>query len=139
MVDSYQPLFFQPDFNLPYVCTMQYNSIISVILKYLKYLAIDRTILMKGSLPTCSLPYYFETIIPNEKCTKIIHYSLNKTNVIPTSISKWNNELSLFRPTNPCVHDVFRICFKTTADSSVQWLQYRILHRIFPVHFYLKK
>ena len=56
---------FQQNFNLSYVCTMQYNSIISVISKYLKYLAVDRTTPMKGSQPTCSLPYYFETIIPN--------------------------------------------------------------------------
>ena len=74
---------------------MQYSGIISVISKYLKYLAVDRTTLMKGSLPTCSLPYYFETIILNEKCTKRICDSLN-TDVIPNSISKWNAELSVF-------------------------------------------
>ena len=43
---------------------------------------------MKGSLPNSSLPYHFETIIQNEKCTKLIYDSLNKTNVIPTSLSK---------------------------------------------------
>ena len=35
--------------------------------------------------------------------------------------------------------DVFKICFKTSNDSSVQWLQYRIIHRILPVSYYLKK
>ena len=69
---------FQQNFNLSYVCTMQYNSIISVISKYLKNLAVDQTTLMKGLLPTCSLRYNFENIITNEKCTKIIYNSLNK-------------------------------------------------------------
>ena len=60
---------------------MQYNSIISVISKYLKYkLAEDQTTIMKGSLPTYRLSYYFETIIPDEKCTKIIYDSLNIAN-----------------------------------------------------------
>ena len=88
MVDLYIKKNFQQDFNLPYVCALQYNSIISVISKYLKYLAVDRTTLMKGSLPTSSLPYHFETMIQNEKCTKLIYDSLNKTNIIPTSLSK---------------------------------------------------
>ena len=33
----------------------------------------------------------------------------------------------------------FKICFKTTTDTTVQWLQYRILHIILPVQYYLKK
>lgn len=37
------------------------------------------------------------------------------------------------------VQNVFKICYKTTADSSAQWLQFRILHRIVPVGKYLKK
>ena len=44
------------DSNLIYVSTMQFNSLISVILKYLKYSAVDRTIPMKGSPTTCCLP-----------------------------------------------------------------------------------
>lgn len=38
-----------------------------------------------------------------------------------------------------CVSDAFNVCFKTTNDSSIQWLQYRLLHRILPVNYYLKK
>ena len=38
-----------------------------------------------------------------------------------------------------CVYDVFNVCFATTNDSTVNWLQYRILHRILPVKYYLKK
>ena len=68
---------------------MQYNSIISAISRYLKCISVDRSTFTIGLLPTCSLPYYFENIVPNEKCTKIIYNSINKTNVIPTSIPKW--------------------------------------------------
>ena len=31
------------------------------------------------------------------------------------------------------------MCFKTATDSSVRWLQFRILHRILPVGYYLRK
>ena len=130
---------FQQNFNLQHVCTMQYNSIISAISRYLKCISVDRSTFTKGLLPTCSLPYYFENIVPNEKCTKIIYNSINKTNVIPTSIPKWKTEFSPFGTTDICVHDAFKVCFKTTTDSSVQWLQFRILHRILPVSYYLKK
>lgn len=40
---------------------------------------------------------------------------------------------------NNCVKDFFKICFKTSTDTSIQWLQYRILHRILPTNHYLKK
>jgi hypothetical protein len=36
------------------------------------------------------------------------------------------------------VKDVFKVCFKTTTDSTAQWLQH-IIHRILPVKYYLKK
>ena len=105
----------------------------------MKCISVDRSTFTKGLLPTCSLPYYFENIVPNEKCTKIIYNSVNKTNVIPTSIPKWKTEFSPFGTTDICVHDAFKVCFKTTTDSSVQWLQFRILHRILPVSYYRKK
>ena len=35
--------------------------------------------------------------------------------------------------------DVFKLCFKLTTDSTIQWFQYRILHRILPFKNYLKK
>ena len=31
------------------------------------------------------------------------------------------------------IHDVFKICYKVTTVSNVQWLQYRILHRLVTV------
>ena len=74
-----------------------------------------------------------------EKCTKDIYRCLNNIEVIPTSINKWNTVLSTYLSNYICVTDVFKVCFKTTSDSVIQWLQYRILHRILPVNYYLKK
>lgn len=63
----------------------------------------------------------------------------NKNEAIPTSISKWEAELRPYGVDTISVQDVFKICYKTTSDSSAQWLQFRILHRIVPVGKYLKK
>lgn len=35
--------------------------------------------------------------------------------------------------------DVFRVCFKTSTNADVQWLQYIILHKILPINHYFKK
>ena len=59
--------------------------------------------------------------------------------ILPLAINKWNNELSNVLVDDLCVYDVFNFCFRTTNGSSVNWLQYRILHIILPVKYYLKK
>ena len=38
--------YFQQHFQLSYVCTIEYSSIINVILKYMKYFAVDQTFLI---------------------------------------------------------------------------------------------
>lgn len=35
--------------------------------------------------------------------------------------------------------EFFKVSFKKTTDTSIQCLQYRILHRILPTNYYLKK
>lgn len=122
-------------FNLPDIYVMQYNSIISAISKFLKSVFVERVNIEKNCTPF--LPMYFEVILLNEKCTKAIYKILNYTEAVPTAISRWNNELPLEQ--NLCIQDCFKICFMTTNDTSVQWLQYRVLHRILPVNYYLKK
>ena len=96
---------------------MQYNSVISVISKCFKNMAIKRTILNKSCLPY--LPFYYEYIFSNTKCSKIIYNVINKNCLKPTAISKWNSELSPHGVNDICTQDVFRVCFKTTNDSSV--------------------
>ena len=63
-------------------------------------------------------------------------YSVLNTNSIkPTTVLKWISKLNC----NFDIQEVFKICFKVTDDTSVQWLQFRILHRFLPVSYYLKK
>ena len=64
---------------------------------------------------------------------------LTSNDCILSAINKWNNELADVLLDDLCVYDVFNVYLRTTSDSSVNWLQYRILHRILPVKYYLKK
>ena len=116
---------------------MQYNSIISAISKYMSFLSIDRSSLIRDCSPF--MPYYFESILLKDKITKYIYICLTSNDCKPSAINKWNNELSDVLVDDLCVYDVFNVCFRTTNDSTVNWLQYRILHRILPVKYYLKK
>lgn len=50
----------------------------------------------------------------------------------------WNEELCPHELSSIGIQDVFIVCCKITFHSSLQWLQYIILHRIFPVCYYLK-
>jgi hypothetical protein len=72
---------------------------------------------------------YNLTILLNEKCSNIIYNILNTKECI----GKWKTQLSPYGVEDVSMKDVFRI------DSSAPWLQYRILHRIFPTGYYLKK
>lgn len=43
---------------------------------------------------------------------------------------KWYTELC-----DLCVQNIFKACFRTTSDSTINWLKYRILHSILPVKY----
>lgn len=75
----------------------------------------------------------------HEKCTKIIYNVLNENVVVPIAVTKWKTDLTNYNVEDLTIYDIFKICFKTTKDSSVQWLQFRILHKNLPVGYYLKK
>ena len=47
---------------------------------------------------------------------------MNDKEVVPTAIEKWNIELTQYGVDNILIKDVFKICFKTTPDSSIQLL-----------------
>ena len=124
-------------YNFEFVCIMQYNSVISAISNFMKTVSIKRNCVKIVCKP--SIPFYYEPILFYEKCTKVIYRLLNESYTDPNSISRWNSELSPHRIQELLVKDVFKVCFKITTDSTAQWLQYRILHRILPVNYYLKK
>ena len=81
---------------------------------------------------------HFDIVLLNENCIKCIYQLLNSNYLVPTASYRWNNELLVYEQTLSTYHS-FKICFKTTTDTTVQWLQYGILHRILPVNYYLKK
>lgn len=128
---------FTERFHFSYIPPMLYNSLICAISKYLTYLSIDKSTLKRDC--TTFMPFYYESIFLKEKVTKHIYICLTSNDCVPTAINKWNAELCDILPNDLCVQDVFKICFRTTNDSTVNWLQYRILHRILPVKYYLKK
>ena len=103
---------------------MQYNSITTAILKYLRFLHVDRTFVKL--LPNACIPIFFQGVLPFEKCTRNIYKLLNDKEVVPTAIEKWNIELTQYGVDNISIQDVFKVCFKITIDSSIQWLQFRI-------------
>ncbi|XP_055995578.1 uncharacterized protein LOC130046786 [Ostrea edulis] len=128
---------FSQKFRLANVCTMQYNSITSTISKFLKTLSVKRSDVKKNCTPF--IPFYFEFILLNDKCSKVLYDMINSNDLIPKSIQKWNTELSVHLEGNVSVKELFKACFKTSTDTQVQWLQYRILYKLLPTKYYLKK
>ena len=81
------------------------------------------------------IPFFYKILILNDKPNKIIYQKINTKSIIPTGITKWNN-ISNY---DIIPKDVFNTCFKITPDTTIQWLQFRVLHRILPTSSYLKK
>ena len=75
------------------------------------------------------MPFYFETMLCNDKCTTILYSVLNTNSINPTTVLKWISKLNC----NFDIKEVFKICFKVTDDTSVQLLQFKKLHRFLPV------
>lgn len=134
MASFLSKIMFQQRFNISGIYVMQYNSIITAISSFLKCMSLNKNVVESRCGPY--LPFYFENILLNEKCTKVIYNCINKNNIVPTSVYKWNEELSPHGLNSICIQDVFKVCFKITMDSSLQWLQYRILQRILSVCYY---
>lgn len=128
---------FAQNYRLSNVCTMLYNSVINAISSFLRSQSIKRSDVRKYYYPY--IPFYFEYVLLFEKCSKILYNLINSKDIIPSSIQKWNTELSMQLEINVSVKEFFKVCFKTSADTSVQWLQYRILFRMLPTKYYLKK
>ncbi|XP_056019638.1 uncharacterized protein LOC125668194 [Ostrea edulis] len=125
---------FQHKFDIQ-VCILQYNSVLSAISTHLKLFE-NKGVFNRAFSPY--IPLFYKPLILQTKCTKSVYKQLNVNHDIPTSVSKWNLDPVAYG-IEICVKDAFTVCFKTTKDSIIQWLQYRILHRILPVNYYLKK
>lgn len=124
---------FQHKFNRK-VCIMQYNNVVCATSTYLKsYLTKKIIHQVYHSIYSNILLFAFQN-----KCTNVVYRQLNSSNVIPTSIPKWDSELVPYGA-EICVNGVFNVYIKTTKDTQLQWLQYRLLYRILPVIYYLNK
>lgn len=54
-----------------------------------------------------------------ENVRKHIYICLTSNDCVPTAINKWNAELCDILPDDLCVHDVLKVCFSTTNDSTI--------------------
>ena len=68
--------------------------------------------------------YFFQGVIPFDKCTRKVYKLLNDKEVVPTATEKWNAELALYEVDKISIKGagVSKVCFNTTTDSFVQWL-----------------
>ena len=67
---------------------------------------------------------YFDIVLLDEKCSKCIYKIFNSNDLVRTASVRWNNELSVYEK-KPFLHIIV--------------LLPRILHRILPAYYYLKK
>lgn len=128
---------FEEKYNIQGICFMQYNSIISAISKFLKGTQFSKVNFSKLQRPF--VPMLYGKLMLMNKCTKHIYKNINIKCVQPSAFLKWNSELVLKVFPEVELKNVFKVSFKTSTNSAVQWLQYIILHKILPVKHYLKK
>lgn len=62
------------------------------------------------------IPMYFEVNFLNEKCTKEFYKTSKFTDIVLTTISRWNNELPQGQIL--CIQECFQKCFMTTNGTS---------------------
>ena len=126
---------FETKFNI-IVDVMYYNSIKSAISSFLKKIGYTKESFKCPEYPF--VPSLLKNILLQEKCSKYVYDVVNKDkNLKPTSFEKWEKDLSFLNEI-PLSKDAFKICFFVTEDTSIQWFQYKILHRILPIKAYLK-
>ena len=125
---------FEIKFNILNICPLRYNGIQSAIIKLLRKIEISPLDLYEYMILPYK-PFHFFSLNLNDKGCKKFYSILNSNNLIPTAVLKWNSLLTFDLDTK----EIFKICFKTSSDSTLQWLQFRILHRILPIGTYLKK
>ena len=68
------------------------------------------------------------------KGCKDFYHILNRKSHFIYAEKKWDTELGI----QMNWRDIYKICFYTTRNTSIQWFQYRIIHKIIPTKKYLK-
>ena len=80
-------------------------------------------------------PLTIKRITCNTKGCRNIYDVLIKTKQIPSSHAKWRRDLTI----NPNFKFIYDIPFSCTKDRKLQWLRYRINHRILGTNYVLVK
>ena len=85
------------------------------------------------------IPNFLSLIMADIKGSKRIYNRLNTSGGKFKNEIKWENTLNLSNFSNKYWQRHYIIPFKVTNDTKLQWLQYRIFHRILATNSYLLK
>ena len=110
---------------------MKYNSIISALK------GVTRKLSLKSYKLQCPLiPSFVKTILKSKRGTKDIYLILVHNNILANGQKRWGEILNI---QNSEWREIFKIPFKVTQNTKLQWLQYRINQRILATNNYLYK
>ena len=110
---------------------MMYNSIISSLKQ------VEKMFLPENFKLTCPfIPSFMRTICRSKKGTKDMYSVLIKNEIIPNGKKKWGEILHMDELQ---WRDFFKMPFIVTNNTKLQWLQYRINHRILATNSFLFK
>ena len=114
---------------------LSYVSLIRAVKEMLKTSSIRINSLKKCIGPIVSRSTYM--LLNNSSACKMINELFCKNNVTPTSRKTFSTKG--FHIDDSTWKQYYLIPFKCTLDSSLRWLQYRILHRILATNSFLFK
>ena len=113
------------EFNLKYnnikINFLRYNAIISSFKRYIKQFKDNDSKTRTMQQPT------FATIMNNKKGASYIYNKIVKNHINPTGLKKWKDKLNLVQEN---WSQIFKKLIKTTSDTKLRWLQFRIAHSI---------
>ena len=84
------------------------------------------------------IPQHIAILYKNTKGSRDMYNVLNFSAVEPKMKQKWNRDLNKIIDKQTW-QNTYKICFKTMQDTSIIWLQYRILFRILGTRQFLHK
>ncbi len=110
---------------------MKYNSIISALKQASKH-HISGDYKMEQPF----VPSFVKILLKSTKGTHDMYSILTKNDTVPTGQIKWSNILEIEESQ---WREIFSLPFKLTANTKLQWLQFRINHYILATNKYLCK
>ena len=112
---------FERKFYNPKMSFILFNSIITAIKRYEKKLSLN---FENNKNKHIDYQPPLHCILKINKGCSFIYKILNQTDTLPTGIKKWQETGGLFNQWKHC----FEKLANTTQDTTLKWLQFRILH-----------